>query len=501
MPKYNTQQAQEKQEKPAALDFDRETWAAAVAQAGGIEAMVEQLKMEIPDPAERVRVYSRLSMGQIMKLPQDEEKLVINTMARQLADENPGIADSITQSKQILQEIGKQVKKAAKKVKAPTIEWETLARMANKLAVARFKGIEKALADSMFADPSMADSIALWEQLQPYIATEFDSNPDYYDDPSTPPAALMAAAARRARADGLTIPTLRAEIDAEGGAIRITARPADLIQYPLDKPNSNIWDSCISAREDGQLSFEFDTTSDRDRKKGKEAIILFSISFEELANVQITKNLTAFDKRVYIAAAALYNADNEVFTASQIYREMGNRRQPSARDIEKINDSLGKMGAARVTIDTTGEVKVNKGYPALKYDAPLLPFERVTAYINNKPTDAAIRLYKEPPLITFARERGQINTIQRQLLESPVSKTEANLRLDDYLIERISHMKNNKNLARKILFTTLYDRCGIVNRQQRGRLPEKITLLLDHYKTCGFIKGYEMKKEGIEITA
>ena len=103
-------------------------------------------------------------------------------------------------------------------------------------------------------------------------------------------------------------------------------------------------------------------------------------------------------------------------------------------------------------------------------------------------------------MISFAKRRNQITAIEPKLLESPISKTDANLRLEDYLLERIGHMKSEKSKApNKILYSTLYEKCGITTRLQRSRIPDKIKRYLDYYKSCGFISGYSMEKDGISI--
>lgn len=281
---------------------------------------------------------------------------------------------------------------------------------------------------------------------------------------------------------------------------RIIANPTDKVDYPEDKPNSVIWNLLTTADKDGQIRFDIDTS----RKGSKQdAIVYYGIDFNELeTSARITKQLTPFDKRCYIAAAALFNAGNDIITATQVYYMMGNSKSttPSTTDTQKINDSLTKMGAARVYIDNIKETQTAKGYAHFQYDAALLPFERIKAYINGKLTDSAIHLFREPPLISFARQRNQITTLSRQLLESPVSKTNAHLRIDDYLIERIGHMKNSKgNTPRKMKFTTIYKQCGITTSKQKQRAPETIRRYLDHYKACDWIKGYKEDADGITI--
>jgi hypothetical protein len=143
---------------------------------------------------------------------------------------------------------------------------------------------------------------------------------------------------------------------------------------------------------------------------------------------------------------------------------------------------------------------VNKGYPQFCYDGPLLPFARISAYLNGTLTESAVHLFREPPLVSFARERKQLSTVKLEVLESPVSKTDANLQIDDYLIERICHMKSPKSKTpRKILLSTLYGNCGISSPKQRSRAPEKIKRYLEHYKTTGFIAGYTMTGDSITI--
>jgi hypothetical protein len=355
--------------------------------------------------------------------------------------------------------------------------------------------------------------------LAPYLQLELEAvqeDPEYknctleellaegFDDKGNPIKSKFDLIVERAQAR-------QAEFNAAAGALteieqaakklpQIIANPAEKIDFPLDKPNHVIWNLLAEADKNGQLALKIDTS----RKGSKqEAVVLYGINFDELpASVQITKQLTPFDKRCYIAAAALYNAGNETVTATQIYKAMGNAKTPGGDDLQKINDSLTKMGAARIYIDNQKEVEVQheKGYKHFKYDAALLPFERMSAYINGQLTESAIHLLREPPLITFARERKQITTLSRKLLESPVSKTDANLRIDDYLIERIGHMKNPKSKApRKMLFTTIYEECGIKTAKQKQRAPEKIVKYLEHYKKCSWIKGYEMEPDGIKI--
>lgn len=270
---------------------------------------------------------------------------------------------------------------------------------------------------------------------------------------------------------------------------------------PLDKVSSSVWNyPSTSADENGLLHIATE-------RKGstKEATITCGIFFDELekweqeGTVRITKQLTHYDMRVYIAADALYEQVGEYMSLGQIHSAMGNTGKPSKNQLQKINDSLTKMGTARLYLNNIDEITVNKGYPKFVYDGALLPFERISAYVNNALCDSAIRLLRDPPLMAFAKGRKQVTSIPRKLLESPISKTEGNLQIEHYLIERIARMKNSRNTSRKMLYQTIYERCNSITSVQRKRTTEKILTILGYHKKEGYIKGYTKEKDGITI--
>ena len=358
--------------------------------------------------------------------------------------------------------------------------------------------------DLLKAQPQLmasAQMASLYSELLPYMDAELANNPKIGKEPFD---FLIAAAARRARADGKEIPHLRAEDTAQELKKDLPAIiPADVdtLHYPLDKPNANMWNLLESTEPNGQLRIDFDT-SNKKKDKPETAIVTYSINFDALneLDVKITRQLTPYDKRVYIAAAALWNGGNQVITATQIYKLMGNRGQPKSSDVQKIKDSILKMGAAWITIDNERESEVYKNYVRTPYQGYLLPFEWKPIFINNMFVDAAIHLFREPPMISFAKRRNQITAIEQKVLESPINKTDANLRLEDYLLDRIGHMKSEKSKApKKILYSTLYENCGITTSKQRSRAPEKIKRYLEHYRGCGHIDGYTMENDGIIV--
>lgn len=269
------------------------------------------------------------------------------------------------------------------------------------------------------------------------------------------------------------------------------------VMYPLDKVNSYLF-GLVAVGEETPLKAESDT----DNRKGKQANIYILLDFDEIDGLKISRKLTAYDKRVFIAVANLAKQGHWITTAEQIYKAMGNKGRPNAATIEKILESVEILSRARVYIDNTEETKLYTKYEKIKGSFYLLATEQVTAYAKGVIVKDAIKILGIPQLLTFAENRGQVTTTPLALLESPMSQTEANLLLEDYLFSRIARMKNAKRLSKAqktILIETIYQKCNIATYKQKQRLPDKIMTILDHYKNEGWIKGYILTDRSVDI--
>ena len=138
------------------------------------------------------------------------------------------------------------------------------------------------------------------------------------------------------------------EVDKEKSLLpQISPKKITELQYPLDKVNSYLWGLMIN--ETVALKAE----SDKDSKKGKQANIYVLLDFDELDGVKISRQLTSYDKRVFIAVANLKAQGHDTITAEQIYKAMGNPKRPNADTIKKILQSVECISRGRVTIDNS----------------------------------------------------------------------------------------------------------------------------------------------------
>ena len=154
------------------------------------------------------------------------------------------------------------------------------------------------------------------------------------------------------------------------------------------------------------------------------------------------------------------------------------------------------MGA-KISVNNEQEASQYR-YNKFVYDGALLPIERGSAIINGQLAESAIHIFREPPVISFAKQRSQITTLELKVLKSPISKTDLNLLIDDYLIERISKAKNGKG-HHKILYKTIYEKAGITSKKQKERTPDKVKRYLEHYQKCGMISKYNIGKDGVSV--
>lgn len=265
----------------------------------------------------------------------------------------------------------------------------------------------------------------------------------------------------------------------------------------------------------GQLSFDFvgfndaqyistniekyDTYTVNVAHRGEQdAIIIYGVNFENLPGVTITKQLTEYDKRVYLAMCGLsaagwnkYHNYNFCVTVNQIAFEMGITHKPTPADRKRINDSITKLNTTHIFIENYYESQVHKNRKHEIYDGSFLPMERITTTVNGQ-TVTAIHPFRDAPMFAFAKARKQITTIKREWLAVPVSQTERQLGLQHYFLEWIAMLKNPHNGSQRpeISYSRLCEVTSITDRKGKERLPGQVKEILDHYKKTSCIKDY-----------
>lgn len=431
------------------------------------------------------------------------------------------------EGKEYLNKAGALIKDAAKTI-VDSLSPETKAALKATTEMLRDSIANIAAAFNQFNTQEWRDTLAKWreaaqpaldlihevQELEPLITAELEKPEyngvtfddlmeytpgellDFLDDPNSVFYRVMTAA-RAAKAEQGT---------------EIIPYKADKLDLPLDKINLNAWGLTAT---NGQIEFNLAKHGTHDPATG-----LFSLSFVDDPHTKLSKQLTQYDKRVSEVIDTGYKQGINVFTLTGIYHNMGNTKRPGQNDFKKINASLDKLGAARVFFDNAAEAKIyNYKHTTIK-DAALLYFKRIRVIDNGKVTDGAIQVLEEPALMQLARTRKQITTVPEKVLQSGISMTEPHLKIEDYLLQRITQQKHNMDeLIKKqkghytqkrahdinelskltILIDTFYKSTGNDKKDSTGkrRALETAERYLYHYKSedAGkYITGYIINK-------
>lgn len=270
------------------------------------------------------------------------------------------------------------------------------------------------------------------------------------------------------------------------------------LDYMVEKINNEAW-RMLEEDTGGQIYFAAEQ-----RGSKQKVTIYYSINFDGLEDIHAVKRLTPFDKRVYIAVSNLYKGGQSIVTLSKIHETMGNNTRPSSTQLNRIAESIVKMQMAHITLDNHEEIDAKYKYPLFRYDGQLLEARMMQTYnVHGIITDSAVMILHEPPLMEFAMGRKQVTTIKRDLLTSQINKTNANLAIEDYLIEFIARQKRERKTKRfTMLYNTMEEKLkAILTKDQIRRLPETVSRYLDHYKSQGYITGYAQNNEktGVSI--
>ena len=261
------------------------------------------------------------------------------------------------------------------------------------------------------------------------------------------------------------------------------------------------------------------------KDRHKETIKLssfFSINFSETLPPEIAKYLDFYDRLVYGAIDSIMHTSGNLMTLIQIYRAMGYSGEPNSSQIDEIWNSLQKMQGAFIWYDFTMEQKIYKksdysnigifdketGRPKPQAGEALLSIKAIrNVYINGNQVDAIQVTDAELPLYRAARARGyQISAVPIECLQLPgkMRRNNKTLALVFAVLETITKLKNPRKEAHpKMLYSTLYEKCGIPaeggtasNRVQRQRVRDTLFNYLEHLKKIGYIDGYREDTDG-----
>ena len=290
----------------------------------------------------------------------------------------------------------------------------------------------------------------------------------------------------------------------------------------------------FQAKADGQLTLRWAVNQ---APQGREEVPVYMALTYEGNDFKVTKKLSDFDKRVYEAVGTRFfywQQDNPqkplYITKQEIWRTMNGKSsrdgkaKPSAKQIQRISDSIDTMRHIDFCMDISEEIKARY----ITLDDERLVGGFIRDYLLNCSerefttdkgnTVQGYRIAEEPILYTYNRAKKHILYVPYEMLDTSqfTSDSENVTEFKGYLLQQIQLMKNaakgGKRFKRSniILLETIYKDTGIQPPEERAestaftsdsaRLTyirktrkadrQKIEGLLDAWKAKGWIKGY-----------
>lgn len=258
---------------------------------------------------------------------------------------------------------------------------------------------------------------------------------------------------------------------------------------PKDKVSNKLFN--------GEMLVGTTLVATENKKSNKKLTAKVNIDFEELENLEISLCLSSNDRDVHDAIVSLYvDGNNEYINPLMIYRTItGNpKAKITPNHYNNICNSVIRCSMTRIRIDAENEAKAFR-LDKLVYEGNLLYTKKVKGTLKNEVSDW-IYVMERPILFDYANSKGQIDRVDIQLLNTPVSKNEETIKLQGYLLRRIRTMKKSK-MSRNILFETVYKQLDIKSaspgalRKKQCKIRETVTRILDYWIELDEIKGYK----------
>jgi hypothetical protein len=290
----------------------------------------------------------------------------------------------------------------------------------------------------------------------------------------------------------------------------------DKMQHPIDKINKELWSVSEEQFISGNPIMIQEGKNPKTKKEHFSKIIL---SFdEELFNkYKLSKELTPFDKAIWVAVSSLQLCGLECATIGTIYRyclgltdkdKYSKKITPAIR--EAILKSLRKLATTWASIDLTGtyqqypDIAEQDGIDKKELKKPQVTHTKegnllyigidTNAYINGNLVDDLVTFVKLSPLMEVAKAKKQVRTIPITLLQhAGIHRNENTWALPLFameLVERSRGFKTNNGWEVDKLIE-LYNFTG-----HRARFCDNMRKIAEDWEKEGYLKKYKEKVDG-----
>ncbi len=286
-----------------------------------------------------------------------------------------------------------------------------------------------------------------------------------------------------------------------------TEETMDKFDYPTDKVTKNLFSLDTEQLEAGGC---IRMTNKADKKSGKEVGAYFKLDLSKTGGLKLSRNITEYDKRIYLACDTLYKQyetnGEAVFNIRDVLRVLGNQN-PAESQIRTAADSVIRLLNTGYCYDNSGEVGRYKKYKEYNFYSTVLPAE-VLETESGGSSNIFIKMLTRPKLQIIAAERGQMVTFPLAALNLPFRSTDFTEKLNDYILQRVAEIKrglnntlNLQSLYKDLKIPTKYK--DLSERRNAGVLRKRAKTYtkryLVHLKETGVIADFWEVPTGFKI--
>lgn len=245
----------------------------------------------------------------------------------------------------------------------------------------------------------------------------------------------------------------------------------------------------------------------------EETLITFAKLDYKRSGITFDRNFDDIDELILNSIYSFYRSGNILFTSRNILQHIfGNVADHFQIEmVEIIEKHLDELKYMRISMDLRdkygNEVSVNihgEKYRPVALEENLLDVSILKMKsVKNSKVLQVYRINKLSPIFQYSEKLKQITSWQTALMKVPVRKTIQNAILCNYLLVKISLIRNSKNKYKNngILFQTIFKDLNLdVNtRDKRKNIRDNIEKMFDFWLNIGLLKSYKFEKQGTKF--
>ena len=230
-------------------------------------------------------------------------------------------------------------------------------------------------------------------------------------------------------------------------------------------------------------------------------------------DVTFDRNFDEIDKLILNAIYSFYRAGNMLFTSRSILQHLfGNITDHFQSElVEIIEQHLSKLKYMRFSMDLKDKFgndaaisRYGKKYRPIAIEENLLAVSIVKMKsVKNGKILNVYRINRISPIFKYAEKLNQITSWKTEYMRVPVRRTMQNALLCNYLLVKISLVKNDNNKYRNngILFQTIFEdlKLDVSTRDKKMNIRGTIKQMFDFWLKIGLLTSYKFEKKGTQF--